>query len=81
MSENIQWGYQCKFERGDNLADKSPMGYRCKNDKLIIVPEEADIIRKIYQLYLDGSTLQQIKEYLEEKQIKTATGRETRNTV
>jgi len=39
--------------------------------------EEADIIRKIYQLYLRGSTLQQIKEYLEEHQVKTATGKET----
>ncbi|WFR58802.1 recombinase family protein [Anaerocolumna sp. AGMB13025] len=38
--------------------------------------EEADIIRKIYQLYLEGSTLQQIKEYLEEHQINTATGKE-----
>ncbi|SHE90081.1 site-specific DNA recombinase [Tissierella praeacuta DSM 18095] len=76
LSENIRWGYQRKFERGDNFAGKSPMGYRCKNDKLIIVPEESDIIRKIYQLYLEGSTLQQIKEYLEQKQIKTATGKE-----
>jgi len=40
------------------------------------VSEEADIIRKIYQLYLGGSTLQQIKEHLEEHQIKTATGKE-----
>lgn len=41
------------------------------------MPKEADIIRKIYQLYLGGSTLQQIKEYLEEYHIKTATGKET----
>ena len=32
--------------------------------------------KEIYQLYLGGSTLQQIKEYLEEHQIKTATGKE-----
>lgn len=57
LSENIQWGYQRKFERGDNVAGKSPIGYRCKNDEWIIIPEEADIIRKIYQLYLEGSTL------------------------
>ncbi len=40
------------------------------------MPEEAEIIRKIYQLYLEGSTLQQIKDYLEEHHIKTATGKE-----
>ncbi len=54
-----------------------PMGYKRDNDEWIVVPEEANIIRKIFQLYLEGSTLQQIKEYLEESQIKTATGKET----
>jgi site-specific DNA recombinase len=52
------------------------MGYKRDNDEWIVVPEEVDIIRKIYQLYLEGSTLQQIKEYLEGHQIKTATGKE-----
>jgi len=54
-----------------------PMGYKRENDEWIVVPEEAEIIRKIYQLYLEGNTLQQIKEYLEEHHIKTATGKET----
>jgi site-specific DNA recombinase len=52
------------------------MGYKRGNDEWVVVPEEADIIRRIYQMYLEGSTLQQIKEYLEEHQIKTATGKE-----
>jgi site-specific DNA recombinase len=76
LSENIQWGYQRKFESGDDFVGKIPMGYRRDNDEWIVVPEEANIIRKIYQLYLEGSTLQQIKEYLEEHQVKTATGKE-----
>jgi site-specific DNA recombinase len=76
LSENIQWGYQRKFENGDDFTGKIPMGYRRENDQWVIVPEAADIIKKIYQLYLEGSTLQQIKEYLEEKQINTATGKE-----
>jgi len=77
LSENVQWGYKRKFERGDDFVGKIPMGYKRDNDEWIVVPEEANIIRKIYQLYLGGSTLQQIKEYLEEHQIKTATGKKT----
>ncbi|GAB6084979.1 recombinase family protein [Alkaliphilus crotonatoxidans] len=77
LSENIQWGYKRKFERGDDFVGKMPMGYKRINNEWIVVPEEANIIRKIYQLYLGGSTLQQIKEYLEEHQIKTATGKKT----
>lgn len=52
------------------------MGYKRDNDEWIVAPEEADIIRRIYQLYLEGSTLQKIKEYLEDHQIKTATGKD-----
>lgn len=77
LSENVQWGYKRKFERGDDFVGKIPMGYKNVNNEWIIVPEEAEVIRKIYRLYLEGSTLQQIKEYLEEHQIKTATGKET----
>ena len=77
LSENVQWGYKRKFERGDDFVGKMPMGYKCDNDEWIVVPEEAEVIRKIYQLYLEGSTLQQIKEYLEEHQIKTATRKES----
>lgn len=76
LSENVQWGYKRKFERGDDFVGKMPMGYKRINDEWIIVPVEAEIIRKIYQLYLEGNTLQQIKEYLEDHQIKTATGKE-----
>lgn len=56
-----------------DFVGKMPMGSKRDNDEWTVVPEEANIIRKIYQLYLEGSTLQQIKEYLEEHQIKTAT--------
>lgn len=76
LSENVQWGYKRKFERGDDFVGKMPMGYKHLNNEWVIVPEEAEIIRKIFQLYLRVSTLQQIKEYLEKHQIKTATGKE-----
>lgn len=77
LSENVQWGYKRKFERGDDFVGKMPIGYKRDNDEWIVVSEEAEIIRKIYKLYLEGSTLQQIKEYLEVHHIKTATGKET----
>jgi len=55
LSENVQWGYKRKFERGDDFVGKMPIGYKRDNDEWIVVPEEAEIIRKIYQLYLEGS--------------------------
>lgn len=53
------------------------LGYR--RDKLtkeiVIIPEEAEAVRKIYSLYIQGNTLEQIKEYLESRQIKTSRGK------
>ncbi|WZL81834.1 recombinase family protein [Vallitaleaceae bacterium 9-2] len=77
LSENIQWGYQRKFEKGDIFTKyKNFMGYKCENGNLVIVPEQAEAVKTIFNLYLDGMTLQQIKEQLESQQIKTATGKD-----
>lgn len=76
LSENIQWGYQRKFENGDIFTKyKNFMGYKCENGNLVIVPEQAEVVKTIFMLYLDGMTLQQIKDYLEDMEIKTATGK------
>lgn len=77
LSENIKWGYQRKFEKGDTFTKyKRFFGYNSDGENLVIIPEEAEVIRMIFNLYLDGKTLQQIKEYLESKNIKTATGKD-----
>ena len=81
MSENIKWGYQRRFESGKILTKyKNFMGYTCENDELVIVQEQAIIVEKIFDLYLEGKTLNQIKEYLERNNIKTVTGKESWHT-
>ena len=47
---------------------------------LVIVPEKAKIIRKIFDLYLQGNGVRKIKRYLEEHGIKTAKGKEVWST-
>jgi site-specific DNA recombinase len=76
-SENIQWGFQRKFGKGDIFTKyKNFMGYTCIDGAIAIVPEQADIVRKIFDLYLQGLSLSQIKAYLESMGIKTVTGNE-----
>ena len=80
-SEDIQWGLQRKFEKADIFTKyKSFMGYTYANDTLAIVPEQAEVVRKIFELYLQGLSLGQIKSYLESQGIKTAMGKETWDT-
>ena len=54
---------------------KKMLGYRKGADgQPEIVPEEAEIIRRIYHRYLDGCTLGQIKRELEKDGVPTAQG-------
>lgn len=76
-SENIRWGFRRKFERGDIFTKyKNFMGYTCIDGEMVIVPEEAEVVRKIFELYLKGLSFRQIKMYLESMDIKTTTGSE-----
>ena len=76
-SENIQWGFQRKFEKGDTFTKyKNFMGYTCVDGEIVIVSEQAEVVRKIFDLYLQGFTFGQIKSYLESQAIKTVTGKE-----
>ena len=76
LSKNVAWGKQKSAEAG-----KVTFQYkRCwdtgrgRTDKPEIVPEEAEIIRRIYHRYLDGCTLGQIKRELDEDGVPTAQG-------
>ena len=80
-SENIQWGFQRKFERGDIFTKyKNFMGYTCVNGEIVIVPEQAELVQKMFDLYLQGLSLGQIKIYLEAMNIKPVTGNENWDT-
>lgn len=79
-SENIQWGIQRKFEKGEIYTKyKNFMGYTCVDGEIVIVLEQAEVVRKIFDLYLQGLTLRQIKAYLEAQGIKTVTGKDDWN--
>jgi site-specific DNA recombinase len=51
------------------------MGYTEKNGELVVVPEEAAIVKKIFELYADGYSIRKICSYLEDNGIKTKTGK------
>ena len=68
LSKNVTWGKQKSAEAGKvPFQYKKMLGYRKGADgEPEIVPEEADIVRRIYQRYLCGCTLGQIKKELEQ---------------
>lgn len=81
MSNNIKWAYQKKFEKGEVTINTGLMlGYRKAGKDgdgravYEIVEEEAEIIRRIYREYLNGSTITQIMHGLEADGIRTKRG-------
>ncbi len=76
-SENVKFGMRRRMESGRTLLnDTQFLGYTKGPDgELKVIPEEAEIVRKIFELYLQGNGVRKIKRYLEEHGIKTATGK------
>lgn len=53
LSERVKFGFQRSIESGKVLGNDAIWGYRKDKCKLVIVPEEAEIIRKIYDMYVN----------------------------
>lgn len=76
ISANVKWGKAQSAKQGNvPFQCKHFLGYTKNTDgEIEIVPEEAETIRKIYDLYLSGESLYGIKCYLEEQEIPTPAG-------
>ena len=76
LSKNVAWGKAKSAEAGKvTFQYKKMLGYRKGADgQPEIVPEEAEVIKRIYHRYLDGCTLGQIKRELDEDKVPTAQG-------
>ena len=76
ISANVKWGKAQSAKQGNvPFQCKHFLGYTKNADgEIEIVPEEAEIIREIYERYLSGESLYGIKCYLEEKGIPTPAG-------
>ncbi|RYC74836.1 recombinase family protein [Candidatus Nanosyncoccus alces] len=62
-SENQKWRIRKKFENGEPWVGDM-LGYRLVDGKMIIVPEEAEIVKMIFNDYLSGMGLQTIAKKL-----------------
>jgi site-specific DNA recombinase len=52
LSERVKFGNKRSVEKGRVSGSSNILGYKKDNGKLVIVPEEAEIIKKIYELYV-----------------------------
>ena len=74
VSENMKWRIRKNFEDGKPWSGLI-LGYRFEDGKYVIVPEEAEVVRRIYREYLDGLGATAIMKGLNEDGIRTRVGK------
>lgn len=62
-SENQNWRIRKKFEKGEPWVGNM-LGYSLIDGEMVIVPEEAEIVRMIFDWYLSGMGIQAIAKRL-----------------
>ena len=81
ISKNVSWGKEKAYREGKvQFQYQNLLGYRKGTDgKPEIVPEEAETIKLIYKLFLDGYSMTNIKKVLESSGTLTAKGKKIWN--
>jgi len=78
LAERLRFGFERKAREGFSLCTHAPYGYhRAKGEKLLtIAPEEAEVVRRIFHMFLhDDYTQHQIARTLNSQSIGTKTGK------
>lgn len=70
VSENMKWRIKKNFEQGIMWGGNSCYGYKLEDKQFVMIPEEADSIRLIFQLYIEGEGADSIGKILDSKGIQ-----------
>ena len=74
LSNNVKWGVRKRMEQGIPNGHFRIYGYRWEGDQLVIEPEEAAIVRRIFQNFLDGKSRLETEREFDAEGITTANG-------
>jgi DNA invertase Pin-like site-specific DNA recombinase len=82
LSQNVKLGLQYRYQQGEIQVNCARfLGYtKDENKHLVIVPEEAEIVKRIYREYLEGASMLKIARGLEADGILNGAGNERWHT-
>ena len=76
ISGNVKWGIHKRMKNGTYAVQFNMLGYKRGEDgEPYIIPEEAEIVRELFNRFLDGASLGQLKTFLENKKVLTRRGK------
>ena len=74
ISENNKWGIKKRFENGTYKLGYVPYGYRWENGEIIVDPEQAVIVKRIFSELLAGKGTDAIAKNLNAENVPTKKG-------
>ena len=70
ISENSKWSVKRRFEEGTFIISSPPYGYANIDGKMVVVPEEAEVVREMFCMALSGMGSHIIANTLNERGVK-----------
>jgi len=75
ISKNVKWGNQKRIKNGRYRAGTAPYGYMFDSDgNYAIIPEEADVVRFIFESVVSGMGVHKIGKELDSRGVPTRMG-------
>lgn len=74
ISENNKWSIQKKFQNGTFVISYPPYGYKNVGGEMTVIPEQAIIVKQIFEDILKGESTHSIASALNNKGVKTKKG-------
>lgn len=82
ISENSTWSVQKRFRNGTFKVGYPPYGYDNVDGKMVVIPEQGEIVRRMYAQVLAGISPAQIAKELNEQGVPTKrNGKWTAHTI
>lgn len=74
ISANEKWAIQKRYEQGTFVIGYPPYGYKNENGQMVIIPEQAEIVRWIFDEFLSGNGTYRIANALNDKGLPSKKG-------
>ena len=74
ISENAKWGIRKRYEKGQPRRGIL-YGYRSKNGQMVIEESEAEVVRRIFEMFLNGFSAYMIAKVLNDEGIRSYRGK------
>ena len=75
ISGNLRWSYQKRMQSGAFITCRAPFGYNLVEGRLEINEEEAAIVKKIFEWYLAGRSLDWIADMITKLEVPRQEGK------